>query len=72
MSDMHTVTAPAQETAVLHVGGLHYATQKSLVEHALGRRPGVLAVEANPVAQTASVTYDPAQTSVGELRRWVQ
>ncbi|MEO8689333.1 MAG: heavy metal translocating P-type ATPase [Solirubrobacteraceae bacterium] len=69
---MNTVTAPAQETAVLHVGGLHYATQKSLVEHALGRRPGVLAVDANPVAQTATVTYDPAQTSVEELRPWVQ
>jgi Cu2+-exporting ATPase len=71
MSDISTLTTPAQETAVLHVGGLHYATQKSLVEHALGRRPGVLAVEANPVAQTATVTYDPAQTSVEELRRWV-
>jgi Cu2+-exporting ATPase len=71
MSDISTLTSPAQETAVLHVGGLHYATQKSLVEHALGRRPGVLAVEANPVAQTATVTYDPAQTSVEELRRWV-
>jgi Cu2+-exporting ATPase len=71
MSDISTLTAPAKETAVLHVGGLHYATQKSLVEHALGKRPGVLAVEANPVAQTATVTYDPAQTSVEELRRWV-
>jgi Cu2+-exporting ATPase len=65
-------TAAASETAVLHVGGLHYATQKSVVERALGRRPGVLAVEANPVAQTATVTYDPAQTSVEELRRWIE
>ena len=72
MSDINTVMAPAQETVVLHVGGLHYATQKSLVEHALEGRAGVLAVEANPVAQTATVTYDPAQTSVEELRRWVQ
>jgi Cu2+-exporting ATPase len=61
-----------KETAVLHVGGLNYASQKSVVEYALGRQPGVLAVDANPVAQTANVTYDPAQTSVAQLRRWVE
>ena len=66
---MHTAV---NETAVLHVGGLHYASQKSVVEHALSRQPGVLAVDANPVAQTANVTYDPAQTSVAQLRRWVE
>jgi Cu2+-exporting ATPase len=59
-------------TATLHVGGLHYASEKGVVEQALGRRPGVLAVEANPVAQTATVTFDPAATSVAELRRWVE
>jgi Cu2+-exporting ATPase len=32
----------------------------------------VLDVEANPVAQTATVTFDPAVTSVGALRGWVQ
>src|SRR5919202_5536705 len=69
---MSTATAPAPETAVLHVGGLHYAGEKAVVEHALGVRPGVLAVEANPVAQTATVTYDPAQTSVKALTRWVE
>jgi P-type Cu2+ transporter len=66
---MHTTV---NETAVLHVGGLNYASQKSVVEYALGRQPGVLAVDANPVAQTANVTYDPAQTSVAQLRRWVE
>ena len=35
--------------------------------------PGVLdGVEANPVAQTATVTYDPDQTSVAELAGWVR
>ncbi len=58
--------------ATLHVGGLHYATEKNVVERVLGRRPGVLAVEANPVAQTATVEYDPARTSVEELARWVE
>jgi len=37
----------------------------------LGHRPGVSLVEANPVAQTATVTFDTAQASVGDLRRCV-
>ncbi len=69
---MSTATTRPQRTAVLHVGGLHYASEKAVVEEVLGRRPGVAAVEANPVAQTATVTFDPAQTSVEELRAWVQ
>jgi len=43
-----------------------------VVEHVLGGRPGVLTVEANPVAQTANVTFDPEQTSVKELRDWIE
>jgi Cu2+-exporting ATPase len=39
-----------------------------VVEAALGQLPGVLAVDANPVAQTATVTYDPQITSVAQLR----
>ena len=58
--------------AVLHVGGLHYASEKAVVEGVLARRPGVIAVEANPVAQTATVTFDPDRTSVAELQHWVQ
>jgi Cu2+-exporting ATPase len=68
----HANAALAGETTVLHVGGLHYATEKAVVEHALGNRPGVLAVDANPVAQTATVSFDPGQTSVEHLRRWVE
>jgi Cu2+-exporting ATPase len=66
-----TSESPAA-TAVLHVGGLHYASEKAVVEGVLAHRPGVIAVEANPVAQTATVTFDSEQTSVVELRRWVQ
>ena len=29
-------------------------------------------VEANAVAQTATVTFDPARTSIAELRAWVE
>jgi Cu2+-exporting ATPase len=61
-----------QRTAVLEVAGVHWASEKVTVERVLGRRPGVLAVEANPVGQTAAVTYDPAQTSVAVLSEWVR
>jgi Cu2+-exporting ATPase len=57
---------------VLHVGGLHWATSGGVVESVLGRRPGVLAVAANAANQTATVTYDPAQTSVDALSGWVR
>jgi P-type Cu2+ transporter len=59
-------------TVVLHTGGLNWASEQAIVEAVLGRRRGVQAVEANPVAQTATVTYDPRETSVAELRRWVE
>jgi Cu2+-exporting ATPase len=69
---MSTATATTRETMVLHVGGLHYASEKSVVERALGVRPGVVAVEANPVAQTATITFDRNETSVADLRAWVE
>ncbi|WP_225804019.1 cation-translocating P-type ATPase [Streptomyces sp. NK15101] len=69
----HHPPGPAEEqsTAVLDVRGLNWASQQSTVEAVLGRRPGVVAVEANPVAQSATVVFDPRRTSVAELRRWV-
>ncbi|GAA3857560.1 heavy metal translocating P-type ATPase [Amycolatopsis tucumanensis] len=59
-------------TVVLDVRGLQWATEQNIVTAVLRRRPGVLDVEANPVAQTATVTFDPAHTSVAELRDWVR
>ncbi|WP_068163221.1 heavy metal translocating P-type ATPase [Rhodococcus phenolicus] len=59
-------------TTVLEVGGLHWATSTSAIESVLLRRPGVSAVEANAVNQTATVTYDPGRTSVVELSKWVR
>jgi len=64
--------AGATATAVLEVGGLHWASEKSVVDTTLGRLDGVKAVDANPVAQTATVIYDPAVTSVAKLRAWVE
>jgi Cu2+-exporting ATPase len=61
-----------RESVVLHVGGLQYASEKVVVERRLGAQTGVLAVDANPVAQTATVEYDPAQTNVATLKHWVE
>ena len=67
-----TTTSTPYRSSVLHVGGLQYASEKAVVEQVLSARRGVMAVDANPVAQTATVTYDPAVTSVEELARWVE
>ena len=61
-----------RSTAVLEVSGVQWASEKSVAEAVLSRRPGVLDVAANPVAQTATVTYDPSRTSVTELAGWVR
>ncbi|MFN8087602.1 MAG: heavy metal translocating P-type ATPase [Mycobacterium sp.] len=62
----------ATASAVLDVQGLHWATSASVIESTLLRRPGVTAVEANALNNTATVTYDPATTSVAELAGWVR
>jgi P-type Cu2+ transporter len=68
------VTAARDETvtAVIEVSGVHWASSKAVAESVLSRRPGVLVVDANPVAQTATVSYDPDRTSVVELAGWVR
>jgi P-type Cu2+ transporter len=67
-----TTLENGNRTAVLEAGGMLRASEKSVVESAIGRRPGVVEVEANPVAQTATVTFDPAETTLTELRDWVR
>jgi P-type Cu2+ transporter len=59
-------------TVVLETTGLQWASEKSVVETVLGRLDGVTRVEANPVAQTATVAYDPSLTDEAELRRWIE
>jgi Cu2+-exporting ATPase len=66
------VTSTNGRSIVLDVGGVHWAISASVVENVLSQRPGVMVVQANAVAQTASVTYDPARTSVAELSAWVR
>ncbi len=59
------------DTVVLDVRGLRFASEQTRVERILGQRPGVRSVDANPVAQTATVTFDSEATSLTELRDWV-
>src|SRR5450830_288546 len=59
-------------SAVLSVSGLHWASSAAVVEAVLSRRDGVHSVEANPVDQTATVTYDPGRTTVAQLAGWVR
>ncbi len=67
----HDHTHHDAATAVLELSGVQWASQKNVAEAVLGRRPGVEQVEVNPVAQTATVRFDPARTSVAELREWI-
>src|SRR6516165_894571 len=60
---------PRAVTVVLHAGGQYRASEKAVAEAALLRHAGVLSVEANPAAQTATVAFDPSLTSVAELQR---
>jgi len=62
----------SSRSVVLELDGLQWATEKNAVEAVLGRRRGVSDVQANPVAQTATVIYDPARTTVEDLAGWVR
>jgi Cu2+-exporting ATPase len=68
---MTAVAERTSATVVLHVGRQYRGSEKLVVEKALRSVPGVIAVEANPAAQTATVTYDPRLTSIWDLRRAV-
>ena len=59
------------ETVVIEASGMLRASEKAVVDAAIGRRPGVLEVDANPVSQTATVVFDPEETSLEDLRGWV-
>jgi len=56
----------------LEVAGLSWASEQATGEAVLGRRPGVLSVEANAVGQTATVSFDSQQASVAEIAGWVR
>jgi len=66
------MSSTSSRTAVLEVTGVQWASSKAVAEAVLSRRPGVHGVDANPVAQTATVTYDADRTSVAELAGWIR
>ena len=59
-------------TTVIELSGVQWASSKCVAEAVLSRRPGVLAVDANPVSQTATITYDTSETSIAELAGWIR
>ncbi len=69
MSD-HTPEPPV--TVVLDTRGLWFSTQTAVLEKELGKRAGVSSVSANAISQTATVTFDPAVTTLEQLRDWVR
>ncbi|TFC10432.1 heavy metal translocating P-type ATPase [Cryobacterium algoritolerans] len=60
------------ETTIFEVKGVRWASSKSVADAMLSRRPGVLSVDTNAVSQTATITFDPAQTSIADLTDWVR
>ena len=66
------MTTAGSNTVVLDVRGLQWASQQAAASAVLGQRAGVVDVAVNPVAQSATVVYDPSVTSVAELRAWVR
>ncbi|MEW2011109.1 heavy-metal-associated domain-containing protein [Microbacterium sp. NPDC078814] len=59
-------------TIVLEVAGPQWASSKALIESTLSRHPGIVAVDADPVARSATVTYDIELTSQAHLREWMR
>jgi Cu2+-exporting ATPase len=72
MREATMADTPSRSTAVLDVSGLGFATEKNVVEARLGRQPGVVGIDANPVTQTATVVFDPDQVTIAELQGWVR
>ena len=68
----HDHAVAGHSTAVLDLRGLHWASQQNVASSVLSRRPGVIEVAVNPVAQSATVVFDSAVTSLADLRRWVE
>ncbi len=69
---MSDTLAPGERTTVtIDVRPIWRGSETGGLETALARRPGVREVAVNPVAQTATITFEPDQTSPEDLGRWV-
>ena len=73
-ADRAPVTPPrtaGHETITIDVRPIWRGSETHGLEGALARRPGVREVAVNPVAQTATITFEPAESSPEDLGRWV-
>jgi P-type Cu2+ transporter len=61
----------ALTTTVLDVSGLQWASEQAVVKRVVGHCAGVESIDVNPVGQTATVAFDPAQISLADLRRCI-
>ncbi len=69
MTDAHEHAALT--TTVLDVSDLQWASEQAIVERVVGHCAGVETIEVNPVGQTATVRFDPAEISLADLRRCI-
>ncbi len=58
-------------TTVLDVSGLQWASEQAIVARVVGHCTGVESIEVNPAGQTATVTFDPAEITLADLRRCI-
>ena len=68
----HSADRATTERVVLDTRGMQWASEQAVLDCMLERVDGVRAVEANPVAQTTTVEYDPALTDVAALRACIE
>ena len=65
--EMRSESAPGGATVVLAIEGMHCGSCSALIEETLLEDLGVTAASVDLAAARATVTYDPAQHSVGDL-----
>lgn len=54
----------ASQTAVSDARGMCFATEANVIEARIGRLAGVDSVSANATGESATVAFDPGQTTV--------
>ncbi len=68
---VHPAVDHRRRSVVLQVSGLRWASQESTIRSTLLRHTGVLEVEPNTVAQTATVTFNPEVITAEQLAEWI-
>ena len=68
-SELVRENANGQREVVLLIEGLRCSACGWLIEHLLGRLPGVVQISVNPASARAVLTWDPQQTALSVLLR---